>query len=461
MIDSKYLLNDEQMQKFIADGFVVLKSGLPESYHQSIKTKINEVFPTEGNPGNNVLPRIPEIQKFFDDPVVRGALTSVLGPNYKMHPHRHCHHNAKNPQSWHKDSYWGYAKIRNHHPWWAMIFYFPQDTTLDMGPSGIVPGSSYTHGLPTNTEERGIMVDGKAGTFALIQYDLWHRGSANLSGLDRAMLKFQFVRMEAPTAPSWNHGGGDWPGYEGQNPEERHDVIWRHMWNWLKGEQAAPVSASQETIDSLIAKLGEPESVSLNAAYELAAIGSPATDALAAQLANESDDIARNAAYALAAIGGAAAPAVVKQLAGDNAQAQMFAAFALGEIGAVADVRDSVQAMLPLLKHSSGRVRHHAVEALGLIKQPADLVTEALVSALGDENEQVRFNVCLSLLRIGSVAEKAVPALIEALEDSDRYVRAYAVDALHRIGTKEAHDALFKYLLVSRWCPTTTPASTF
>ena len=38
------------------------------------------------------------------------------------------------PGGWHKDSYWGYNRMRNHHPWWAMIMYFPQDTPVELGP---------------------------------------------------------------------------------------------------------------------------------------------------------------------------------------------------------------------------------------------------------------------------------------------------------------------------------------
>ena len=40
-------------------------------------------------------------------PAVKGALTSILGPEYMIHPHRHCHlTKAKEPgQNNHQDSY--------------------------------------------------------------------------------------------------------------------------------------------------------------------------------------------------------------------------------------------------------------------------------------------------------------------------------------------------------------------
>ena len=75
----------------------------------------------------------------FDDPVIKGALTSVLGEGYMMHPHRVLHDNppGSDQQVWHHDSYWGYKrKVHNHHPWWVMIMYYPQDIYERIGPTG-------------------------------------------------------------------------------------------------------------------------------------------------------------------------------------------------------------------------------------------------------------------------------------------------------------------------------------
>ena len=74
------LLDDSRMQSFIADGYTVVKTDLPADFHQSIYGQIEEVLTAEGNPGNNLLPRIPDLQQVFDQPQVTGALTSILGP---------------------------------------------------------------------------------------------------------------------------------------------------------------------------------------------------------------------------------------------------------------------------------------------------------------------------------------------------------------------------------------------
>ena len=93
MLDTNYLLTDEQMMQFITKGYLVLQNDMPDQLHQSIMNQINHVMHNEGNPGNNILPRVPDIQQLFDTPIVKGALSSVLGPDYYMHPHRHCHYN--------------------------------------------------------------------------------------------------------------------------------------------------------------------------------------------------------------------------------------------------------------------------------------------------------------------------------------------------------------------------------
>ena len=88
MIDSAYLLNDDAMRDFIVNGYIMVKPALPPDFHRSIFQQLSEMIEKEGNPGNNLLPKVPDLQKIFDDPTVNGALISILGPNYAMHQHR-------------------------------------------------------------------------------------------------------------------------------------------------------------------------------------------------------------------------------------------------------------------------------------------------------------------------------------------------------------------------------------
>ena len=81
-------LSDEQVRTFIANGHITLQPDLPAAFHREMFDRFVEIIGDDNdhNPGNNLLPLVPELQLVFDDPVIRGALTSVLGADYMMHP---------------------------------------------------------------------------------------------------------------------------------------------------------------------------------------------------------------------------------------------------------------------------------------------------------------------------------------------------------------------------------------
>jgi hypothetical protein len=497
LIDAKYLLNDEQVAQFITHGFVQLQTDFTEQFHQAVLKKMSEVYENEGNPGNNLVPRIPEIQKFFDHPTVKGALTSILGPSYTMHAHRHGHFNRPGTSDggWHKDNYWGNEKTRNHLPWSAMIFYYPQDVTDDMGPTGIIPGSQNRYKMNFSSEIN-LPVVGKAGSFVLINYDIWHRATANTSANDRYMLKFLFFRLEAPKRAEWNNLREEWKMPEGMMPVPDNTLLWNHVWKWMSGSPAwtdRPADPAERTgaarhsdIAGLESRLyGEDENEALNAAYGLAAIGAEAVPTLIRGLKHTDPDVVnplafsipRLCAHGLAAMGPEAIPALTEALGDSYGNRDVIGqiAFALGEIGPPAS--GAVPALIGLLQEESDFIRQHVVEALGMIQEPAEQVVPALGGALQDSSMYVRFSAGLALARIGPAAGSAVGALKLALHDGDegpapmlaaskadkgaRYVSAIAATALQRIRTDEALDILLSYLQTARWCPSTTKVSTF
>jgi hypothetical protein len=463
------LLTDEQMRQFITEGYLILKTDFSKEFHQQLLAQLNHVYEKEGNPGNNLLPRIQELQKVFDHPIITGALASVLGEKYMLHAHRHGHYNSSpKPGGWHKDSYWGHSRTRNLHPWWAMIMYFPQDTPIELGPTGIMPGTQYYESRTFEGDEHPeeAKASGEAGTFALIHYDIWHRSTANVAGQDRYMLKFEFMRTQAPTAPSWDNKDKEWMAPASFTaPIHQHELLWKETWNWLSGHVGSIANksveeASPETVVELSDKLmraSEPEA--LNAAYELAATGEEGIKALLQVLEEDSVSASRTAAYGLSAAGEPALIGLLQALDSEKEETLIHAAFALGELRELA--AGSVFKLISLFSHRSKKVRIAIVESLGMIGVPNDTVTKALATSLQDEDPQVRFMAGLSITRLGSAAENTVPQLVQALEDDDRYVRAHAAEALYYIGTPKAKDALLDFLRVSRWCPTTTPASTF
>ena len=490
-------LTDAQMRDFIVNGYLTVKTDLPRSLHETIYRKTQEYTEKEGNLGNNILPRVPELQAIFEEPVIRGAFSSILGENYTMHSHRHPHRNNPHSdgQGFHKDSYWGYQKVRHHRPRWAMAFYYPQDSPLEIGPSAVLPGTQYYSTRITKDNDGELAVNGEAGTITIIHFDLWHRGMANLTDKTRYMMKFQFVRMDAPQAPEWNVTDPHWNS-EGVDPATpAHQGTWRHVWNWMagasNGQSTHPVNgnltkhitmlddedasvrsraadelgmlgeSAAEAIPHLIQGLCDNyEPVRLNAAYALGAIGAPAVSQLIETLGTEDDVMRRMAAYALAAVGEPAVPALSEALQHTDDAVRIEATYALAQIGAPAVT--ATPALMERAKDESVEVRRYLAEAFGSIGPDAASAVPVLCDILtSDDDGQARFEAALALAQIGPAASDAVPVLARSFSDENRYVRDNAVVALKRIDTLEAETALFDYLLMARWCPITNRESTF
>ena len=441
------LLDDSRMQSFIADGYTVVKTDLPADFHQSIYGQIEEVLTAEGNPGNNLLPRIPDLQQVFDQPQVTGALTSILGPGYYLHPHRFCHFNkpGSEGQGLHKDSW----SRRHHRLRWAMAFYYPQDTPVERGPTGVVPGSHYRNHLDQGDEGREVALTGEAGTVAIVHYDLWHRATPNSTEQDRYMVKFLFVRLEEPDGPSWDATGKPWAGNG-----HAEAPMWHSMWEWYGGQSEGFAADTGERSALLQALAGDSEAASQAAAYVLGRAGEPAVGPLIDCLRQGPEHVQRNAGYGLAAAGPAAVEALAQACTDDDPAVRLAAVDSLGDMGRAS--APAVPALQRALSDASDQVRGHAAEALGAMSALPAAVLEELAGVLGDDDEWVRRNAALGLARLGSAAEAVQPAVVAALDDPNRYVSAKAAKTLERIGTPEATETLFDYLFAARWCPITT-----
>ena len=496
-LSESHKLTDAQMRDFIVNGYLTVKTDLPRSFHETIYRKTQEYTEKEGNLGNNILPRVPELQAVFEEPVVRGAFTSILGENYAMHSHRHPHRNNPHSdgQGFHKDSYWGYQKVRHHRPRWAMAFYYPQDSPLAIGPSAVLPGTQYYDTRITKNSDGELAVSGEAGTLTIIHFDLWHRGMANLTDKTRYMMKFQFIRMDAPQAPEWNVTDPHWKLGDTDPTIPSHQGTWRHVWNWMAGESngdsAHPanenltkhitaLSDDEASVRSHaadeIGMLGESgaaaiphliqalcdvyEPVRLNAAYALGTIGAPAVPQLIETLGVEDQIMRRMAAYALAAVGAPAVSALSEALQHTEDVVRVEATYALAQIGGAAE--PAIPALMACAKDEAVEVRRYLSEAFGGIGPAAASAVPVLCDILSsDDDGQARFEAALALAQIGREASDAVPVLARSFTDENRYVRDNAVLALKRIDTPEAETALFDYLLMARWCPITNRESTF
>ena len=128
----------------------------------------------------------------------------------------------------------GHGPVRHHRPRWAMIMYVPLGSSLEMGPTCILPGGQYwsvdpdkggevaqSMGAALGLSEFKVTTPLAQGTCILIHFHMYHRGSARLENPERTepwavsregpapmrpMVKFQFYSVSQPTQPNWDAG---------------------------------------------------------------------------------------------------------------------------------------------------------------------------------------------------------------------------------------------------------------
>ncbi len=261
-VATDHRLTDDQMASFVINGYHILKPDLRTGLNQEIYDALDAM---STNPGDGVLEAVPQLNQVWNSPEMVGALTSLLGPDYEMFPHRHCHRNAPGTpsQQIHQDNLNDLridgGQIRQPDRIDLILaMYYPQDVTSNMGPTLILPGTHVLQALPERMASQGnfrdqVIATVEAGSVVILHYDIWHAGTANTSKTVRYMLKFLFQRTSNPSVPSWNHDPSSDASIrrrlESENPmsmqrglsaKQRH--LRTRMWNRLAGDQALDLS---------------------------------------------------------------------------------------------------------------------------------------------------------------------------------------------------------------------------
>lgn len=394
--NSAVRLTDEQVRRYVADGFVVLDSGLDAAFHAAVTDELRYAMKHElPLPGDNLLPRIPALGELLAAPAVHGAVASVLGEEFAWTPHRFPHnseplsdppasfdpfHNGPrmgegsiSGSGWHQDGHSRAGRARWHTFRAANLFYFPHDVPLEMGPTRLLAGTHLYANLHGIRHEQVFLEPMPAGSVVLADFDVAHAGTPNRSAESRYMLKFVALRQRNPTAASWDHQDAEWR--TPANLRTPHDLpdAWRSLWNWLRGAPRDGNGSSEgrptgngELSTMLAALGGGDQQQRLAALYGLAALGEEAVDPLVAALLRTAgqdrhvspppdrpafygvgDDPAdrrfsnrqftpEDAAVALGAIGAPAVPRLAELLQHDDPWLRINAAYALGEAGCAA-----------------------------------------------------------------------------------------------------------------------------
>lgn len=135
-----------------------------------------------------------------------GAIRSLLGRNFHL-PIWMANHRMDAPFSqtggWHVDGNSDFTHELNY----LQVFYYPQDTPFDLGPTDVVPGSHLIQNAARLMAHLGniagaVSTAAPAGSIFLTVYQIWHRrGTATVTGT-RNMLKYNYWRT-APPVRDW------------------------------------------------------------------------------------------------------------------------------------------------------------------------------------------------------------------------------------------------------------------
>lgn len=455
------LLGDEQVREFIANGFLRLTPDVDASLHRENEALLRFALEKEGRYGNNILSRVPKMHRVLNCSVVRGALTSIAGPDYYLHPHRAVHSSTPVEQegdwsadfdgppmgkgsmagsAWHQDAQSPLSRARHHLPRYLIGFYFPHETPVAMGPTRIQGGS---HLFAQPVSPQGVVLeDIPAGTFFLVHFDMVHAGFPNRTDKTRYMVKFVFTRTRHPNRASWNNEVETWQRPANCLAEFDAPAAWSHIWNWMRG--AAQTNGNGAAEQHLAAFDSQDQALRLQGIYSAASTDERQLALLEAALRqsagqnkhervlvaddkghplprddvrgfprrwNERAVVMEDATYALSACGTAAIPHLEALLRQDDPWLQINAAFALGEIGP--EARRSAPTLTRLLDSPHQVVVRQVLDALaaiGCCLAPAlpkieRLLTrtrldwqEAQVTRGWSGEDQVRLNAVLVLL---------------------------------------------------------------
>lgn len=514
-------IDKEQIRRFICDGVVVLDSVADASLHERIRDKLATLNEQPGYIDNNVLPSIPELQQILDASAVDGALSRILGEDYMLHPMRAVVPSAplatqdrvielqgdedgppmgegsRSYSYWHKDTYAPLGKARYHVPRFVFLFYFPQDTPKEMGPTRVIPGSQYQDTQTADDHPFAYVPEGiKAGSCLLTAYDISHAGLSNRTEQMRYMVKFTLFRTRNPDAANVAERGVAWRAPEELLGRFHHSTTWSYVWDWMQGARRSDGQPA-ENIERLISHLnGDDQQKRLAAIYSLGAMGNAAVEPLVSSLLNveghdrieppyiqkadgsyenrpdaegrrwsEGGYIFQDEAYALGCVGEAAMDSLLALLDREDPWIVINAAFALGEAGSAAG--RTVPRLAQLLENPDHRVVRAVLEAIACIGSNTKAALPAIQALLETPRDawqqdtkldylvgdQIHFNAVYALLLSDLDIQDMQVLLIDTLQKpaSNVCVPAMALEILLRRGSSLGKRHAISYLKAHRW----------
>ena len=148
--NSEPTLTDTQVLEFCRDGFMMLKGVVPEEINKQT-FEFLDLHP-HGKPVE-ILKEDWFVENVILNSQAVGIVRSLLGKNFALAT-RIANHRAECPgpaQHWHRDG----GSIHSPEMDSLQVFYYPQDTPLELGPTQVVPGSHLLFSLQSHMRHYG------------------------------------------------------------------------------------------------------------------------------------------------------------------------------------------------------------------------------------------------------------------------------------------------------------------
>ncbi len=197
-------LTDTQVLGFCKQGFLLLKAVVPDEINRSAIAFLDK------NPSHEPTEILLEdwfVDNVILNPQAAGAVRSLLGQNFGL-PIVMSNHRVICPspaQNWHRDGNSKHGPALNY----LQVFYYPEDCSLDLGPTELLPGSHFLFSLSKHMGHYGgiqgsFRAAAPAGSIFITVYSIWHRRSAASGKGRRNLLKYNYWRTESPRR-DWIH----------------------------------------------------------------------------------------------------------------------------------------------------------------------------------------------------------------------------------------------------------------
>ena len=196
--DCQPTLDDQQVIDFCRNGFLMLPGVVSEEVNRRAVKFLDGHDEEEPS-------AILDEQWFVDgvikNPAGAGAVRSLLGRDFVL-PKLMANHRVECPApalNWHADG----GSVPRPQCDYLQVFYYPEETPREMGPTEILPGSHLYRGFGgflsrLRSVRDSVLTTSPAGTIFVTFYSIWHRRSASSATGIRNNLKYNYWRTVPP-----------------------------------------------------------------------------------------------------------------------------------------------------------------------------------------------------------------------------------------------------------------------